>query len=95
MPKGAAFVRIVGDGRAVVGPCRLLGLLWRCDKNDEECHVYDGLDATSGRLFARLVGDSDSIYSFEFDGGIEFAGGIYVDQTSKYDEMTVWFQMLE
>lgn len=95
MPEGAAWVRKAGSGRVVQGRCVLLGFLWRCDKNDEECDVYDGLDATSGRPFTEMIGDGSSFYSFPLGEGIEFAEGIYVDQTTVNDVITVYFRQID
>lgn len=92
MPEGAAWVRVSGDGLAVEGPCLLLGILWRCDKNDDECLVYDGLDPTSGKPFTELVGDGDSFYHFDFGDGVEFASGVYIDQTRADDKATIYFR---
>lgn len=85
------FVRVLGDGLAVRGACVVKGILWRCDKNNEECKVYDGRDATSGRLFASLIGGADSLYHFDFGDGVVFHEGVYVDQTTNNDEFTVYF----
>lgn len=95
MPEGAAWVRLAGSGRVVQGRCLILGALWRCNKNDEECLIYDGLDATSGRLFTKMVGDPDKFYPFDFGDGIEFAQGIYVDQTTVLDEVTIYFRQID
>jgi len=82
---------VAGDGLAVRGGCVVKGILWRCDKNDEECNVYDGRDETSGRLFASFVGDGSSFYHFGFGDGITFTEGVYVDQTTVLDECTIYF----
>jgi len=91
MPVGVGFARVVGDGLAVRGSCIVLGYLWRCDKNDEECHVYDGRDAVSGRSFTKLIGNGNSFYTANFGVGIDFSEGVYVDQTTTNDEFTVYF----
>lgn len=95
MPDGKAFVVVKGDGRAVQGPCLVTDILWYCDKNNETCAIYDGLDATAGRLFHTLKGDADSCYLFGFGDGIEFSSGVYVDQTSTDDVATICFYSLD
>lgn len=95
MPQGKAFAVVKGDGLAVQGPCLLTDLVWRSDKNDDTCAIYDGLDALSGRLFHTLIGDGDTMYTLGFGAGIEFSNGVYVDQTRTDDVITVCFLPLD
>ena len=95
MPEGSAWVRFAGDGLVVEGPCVVTALLWRCDKNDETCEIYDGLDAVSGKLFTELIGDAKMSYSFNLGDGVRFDNGVYVDQTTTNDVITVCFRNVE
>lgn len=92
MPDPAGWVRVAGDGLVAEGPAVVTHILWRCDKNDEECHIYDGVDAISGKIFTKLIGDANKFYDFPFPSGVTFANGIYVDQTTVNDEITVCFR---
>lgn len=92
MPVPSGWVRIAGDGLAVEGACVVTAILWRCDKNNEMCAIYDGLDAVSGKAFATLIGDADSFYPLDLGGGVQFDGGVYVDQTTTLDEVTICFR---
>lgn len=92
MGEPGGFVRIAGDGLVVEGSFVLLGLLWNCDKNDETCALYDGLDAVQGKPFAELIGDGNSFYDIPFGDGVRFDNGLYVDQTTANDVLTVIFR---
>lgn len=95
MPEPGGFVRVVGDGLVVEGSCVLLAYLWRCDKNNHTCAIYDGLDVTQGKLFAELIGRADTYYPFSFGDGVAFDSGLYVDQTNTDDALTVIFRQVE
>lgn len=95
MPEGKAFAVVKGDGCAVQGPCLVTDILWYCDKNDETCAIYDGLDSASGRRFCTLIGDGKTFRRFGLGAGVLFSNGVYVDQTTVVDEVTICFRPLD
>lgn len=95
MPEASAFVRIAGDGLAAEWPCVVTGFVWRCNNNGDQCLIYDGLDSTSGKVFAKLIGGKDTFYPINLGGGVRFESGVYVDQSSKSCEITVLFRQVE
>lgn len=92
MPEASGFVRTAGDGCAVEGPCVVTGFVWYCDKNDEQCLIYDGLDAVSGKPFTELIGDGKTTNVIGLGTGVRFDNGVYVDQTTTLDVITVLFR---
>lgn len=94
MPEGDAWVRIKGDGLAVEGRCLVKGVLWYCKNQGNQCFLYDGLDVTSGKLFCHLSGGNTEAISLGFGEGVEFASGVYVDQSTTGDEATIIFRTL-
>lgn len=94
MPGGAAWVRLVGDGQVVEWACRVTDIVLFFDKNDDTCSIYDGLDATSGKLFLTVVGDADETIHLSFADGANFQNGIYVDQSRASGAVTICFHQV-
>jgi hypothetical protein len=92
MPEGKAFAVVKGDGRAVEGRCVVTDILWYCKSQGNQLFVYDGLDATSGRFFCRMSAGNTENLDVHLGEGVEFASGVYVDQSSTDDEVTICFR---
>lgn len=95
MPEGSSWTLIRGDGLAVEGPCLLLGLIFWPDADADYVDVYDGHDATSGKLFCRIETPTSLTWSFCFGSKPRFDGGIYVDGIDGDVETTVIYEDVE
>ncbi len=95
MPDGLPWVRIKGDGLAVQGRCLLHGVIFWPDVAADYVDIYDGLDATSGRKFARIEADVDATVVVGLGSGVEFATGVYVDGIDSAVETTIVFEQLD
>jgi len=89
------FVTIKGDGLAVGGPCLLCGLILWPDDDADYCTVYDGLDATSGKKFARIEAAGQTSKELLFPHPVRFDHGVYVDGLDSAVETTVIFSNVE
>lgn len=87
----ASWVRIAGGGRIVQGPCVVVALVWYCKNQGNQCTIYDGLDAIAGKQFCKLSGGNTEVIHLPFGDGVQFANGIYVDQSTTNDELTICF----
>ena len=85
------WVRIIGDGVAFDGACTLDGVLFAPDTANDYVDVYDGIDATAGRKFARIKTSVVVTWQFDFPDGVHFDRGIYLDGIDGAVETTVMF----
>lgn len=92
MPEADGWVLVEGSGLVADTSIVVSGFLWHCSQNGNTCKIYDGPDATSGKLFATLIGDNDVFYSFGVGGGVGFENGLYVVQSTTSEQLTVIFQ---
>ena len=82
---------IAGDGLIYDGPCIVTNILFWPGGADEEVLVYDGRDATSGRLFCKVLVKNEESRSVALGNGVLFGSGIYVDAQNSDDETTITF----
>jgi len=88
---GKTWRRIDGDGLAYWGRCLLTDVIFWPDSDGDYVDLYDGRDATSGRLLCRLEANYDETVHFEFGEGLAMDIGIYVDGIDADVDTTVAF----
>ena len=88
---GKTWRRIDGSGLAYWGRCLLTDVIFWANKDGYHVDVYDGRDATSGRLLCRLMVNIGETFHFEFGTGLAMDVGIYVDGTDTTIVTTVAF----
>jgi len=89
------WVRVVGDGAVYLGPCLVHSITLWPEANEDYSRVYDGRDATSGKMFVELQASTRTTLHVTFEGGVPFDQGIYVDGKDAEVETTVVFTPLE
>lgn len=88
-------VRIVGDGLAWSGRCQLTNVLFKPSGSDQYVKVYDGRDATGGKLVFELLVKVEESKEVNLGEGVCFSVGIYIDAQGATDATTVIFKPLE
>ncbi len=89
MAEAAGWTVVKGSGLAVEGSCILLGLFFTPVTANDYVTLYDGLDATSGRKFAKFVTAVVVTWPFAFSGHPRFSSGIYVEGIDGDVETTI------
>jgi len=89
------WVRIVGDGLAYEGPCLLHSVSVLPITANDYADVYDGRDAVSGKMFARLISSVVDTLCIYYGDGVPFDQGIYIDAIDAEVETTVVFTPLD
>ena len=89
------WVHIYGDGLVYEGACLLHSVAMVPTTAGDQVTIYDGRDATSGKLFLRVVATIILTWAICFGDGIPFDQGIYVDGTDGDVETTVVFTPTE
>ena len=95
MPEQDGHVLIRGSGLAVEGPGVLHGLIFWPDEDADYADIYDGLDATTGKLFCRIETSTSTTWSWASEHGVLFDNGIYVAGKDADVETTVLFHNVE
>lgn len=90
----ARWTRVVGDGLVYTGSCLVKNLVLEAGDDERYVDVYDGRDATSGKLFARFQLLNETTYCYSFGDGVPFGRGIYIDAESGEENTTVVFEPL-
>ena len=85
------WVHVVGDGQAYTGRCLLHSITLDPDAGGDEVTIYDGRDAASGRKFMSLVTSIKVTRHIQFEPGMPFSVGIFVDGSDAAVETTVVF----
>ena len=93
MPRN--WVRLAADGLAVEGPCLVHSIIFTPGGSDQYVNVYDGRDATAGKLFAEVIAKSEETRSVSLGQGVRFDRGVYVDVQDPGDAVTIVFTPLE
>lgn len=88
------WTRINGDGLVYEGGCTLSHISFMAGDDNRYVDVYDGRDATSGKLFQRYKLLSEETTSVDFSTPVPFDRGIYIDAESSEEKTTVVFQPL-
>ena len=86
--------RIAGDGCLYQGPCLIHSITFFPDVDTDYCDVYDGVDATSGKRFARYELATSTTRNYNYGVGVPFDQGIYIDGYDSAVETTVVFTPL-
>jgi len=86
--------RIVGDGLICRGPCLVHDILFTPNAVNDTVSIYDGRDATTGRLFATLFTAVKVSWAFCLADGVRFDRGIYIDSLDGDQETTIVFTPL-
>jgi len=88
------WVRQVGDGRVYEGPCVLFEIILQPVGNGESVDVYDGRDATSGKLLTTIVAATTTTTHLSLGQGIKCDLGIYLDVGQTASIVTFGFKSL-
>jgi len=88
------WVHQYGDGLVYSGPCLLQAVSVLPNDAGDQVAVYDGRDATSGKLFGKVKATIILTWALCFVGGVPFDQGIYLDATDGDVETTVVFTPL-
>ena len=86
------WARVIGDGCVYSGPCIVYMVILQVDAANDYADIYDGRDADSGKLFARLASAVKTTWSLELNTGVPFAEGIYIDGFDAAVATTVVFE---
>lgn len=79
------------DGLVSSDPIEVLGITCTWNNNGDQVRLYQGQDASSGRLIHSFKGEKDRSRNFLFPGGIPCDSGAYVDLDSGC-EATVYYK---
>ena len=88
------WVHLYGDGLVYAGPCLLHDVIVTSVTAGDTASVYDGRDATSGKVFASVIVAVLSTSQVTMPEGTPFDRGIYIDATDNDVETTVVFTPL-
>lgn len=88
------WVRLAADGLAVEGPCLVHTIIFTPNNNDEYAEVYDGRDATAGKLFCRVIMFREETAVVDLGQGVRFDRGVYVGVENLGDAVTIVFTPL-
>lgn len=88
------WVRVTTDGVVFSGPCLVHNIIFAPTRNDEYVDVYDGRDATAGKLFCRLLVFREQTHTVSLGQGAPFDIGIYVALENAGDAVTIVFTPL-
>ena len=95
MPHASGWTMIKGSGLAVEGPCVLLGVIFTPDTTNDYVTIYDGIDAASGRKFAKITTAVDVTWPFHMSCHPLFAAGVYVEGIDSAVETTIIYESVE
>jgi len=62
--------------------------------NDRYVTIYDGRDATSGKLFNLVRASGKTTRHLNFGNGIPFDRGVYIDAQTPGEQTTIVFEPL-
>jgi len=88
------WVRVTTDGVVFSGPCLVHTIIATPAGQDEYVDVYDGRDATAGKLFCRVTTFREATKPINLGQGVPFDVGIYVDVQNVGDAVTIVFTPL-
>ena len=88
------WVRVVGDGPVYEGPCLLHSVTFLPITANDYSDIYDGRDAVSGKMFARLISSVVDTLCIYYGDGVPFNQGVYIDGFDGEVETTVVFTPL-
>lgn len=89
-----AWYRTTADQLAVGGPGVLHRVILLVSTTGGDVTIYDGLDASSGRLIATLKGTANVSLPVDF-GGLQLDRGLFIDIGSNVSEVTAVFDPVE
>ena len=92
--RGIASEWVTADGRVYVGACLFWGVILNASVAGGDVKVYDGQDATSGRLIGHYVGAVNAVNPITLRKPIRFGSGIYVVVTN-VNGVTVLFEPVD
>ena len=90
-----SWVRVEGSGLAVEGPCILNAVIFEPVTGADWTDVYDGLDATAGKLFCHIVSSVVVTWPFCLGEGVPFDAGVYVNDIDGGTATTIIYTPLE
>lgn len=88
------WVRVTTDGVVFSGPCLVHSIIATPGGANEYHDVYDGRDATAGKLFCRVQTHTQQTKSVNLGQGAPFDTGIYVAMQNVGDVVTIVFTPL-
>ena len=88
------WVHVIGDGLVCEGPCLVHSITLDPDAGADETTIYDGRDAVSGKKFMSVVTSDKVTRHIDFEPGVPFDRGIFVDGSDGAVETTVVFTPL-
>jgi len=89
------WVRVTDDAVVYEGACLVHNIILTPARDEEYVDVYDGRDATAGKLFCRLATFREHTRTINLGSGTPFDVGIYVDLENLGDAVTIVFTPLE
>lgn len=90
-PKGIGFSRVTQDSIINEGQSVVYGLKIEASVDGGDVSLYEGLDASSGRLEGTYKALQNDRKPFGFPVGIYFDRGIYVDIGSNVTAVTIYW----
>lgn len=88
------WVRVTDDALVYLGSCLVHSIIFTPTGQDEYVDVYDGRDATAGKLFCRVQTFRIETLTINLGQGVPFDIGIYVDVQNAGDAVTIVFTPL-
>lgn len=86
---GTGWTLTTGDQIINQGESLLYGLLISTDEGEGDCAIYDGLDATSGRLIFNFLEADTPITDPKWDPPLRIERGLYIDFGNKMNAVLV------
>jgi len=93
--EGVGFTRITASRVINEGQTLLFGVLILVSVTGGSVSLYEGTDATSGRLIATVEGEANITHQFVFSTPLYLDRGLYVSVGSNVSEATIiWLPLV-
>ena len=92
--KGFGWTRLISDAIVNEGKCVLAGLIINVSTDAGDISIYEGLDASSGRLFDTFQGLANESKVISLPAPVYFERGLFVDVGSNITSVTlIWLPL--
>lgn len=93
--EGVNYTRLTADAIVCNEPCLLWGVVALASSDGGRVKIYDGRDATSGRLVFTVKGLDNLSNPIMLPKPAFLAGGLFVTDFSHIDDLTVFWERAE